>query len=331
MGDKKACVAGASDTQAIAAIKRDTGYAIRFIGPHTALAYDWLHDAPGVDEASARQSRDCFRAWIDYYTKSGYLNDVPGANYHAGYVAAKTFISIAEAGEDGVSSDKMWTETVDDVFGKQLVGKGLAPTGALSGGDWAEGWQYGPLSVLEYALSARALEEQGVALPAMHQWANRFRRCGSSTGSFLRATLRTSAGTRRRRRSTSSRTGACRSRPSRDRAAIKRPDGPHFSGRTSRRTRTIRPCSTRSARRAPSLRSIRRRPKLPLWYLAKGTRNVYARSSFEKDAFFAVFTSAPRVVPITSTWTPRTSCSRAAATICVVDPLALRIALVTDG
>src|SRR5262249_31644324 len=37
MGDGNACVAGASDTQAVAAIKRDDGYAIRFIGPHTAL------------------------------------------------------------------------------------------------------------------------------------------------------------------------------------------------------------------------------------------------------------------------------------------------------
>ena len=42
-----ACVVGATPKQAIAAIRRDTGYAIRFIGPHAALAYDWLHDAPG--------------------------------------------------------------------------------------------------------------------------------------------------------------------------------------------------------------------------------------------------------------------------------------------
>jgi hypothetical protein len=171
MGDGKACVAGASDTQAIAAIKRDSGYAIRFIGPHAALAYDWLHDAPGVDDGLRAQSRACFKAWTDWYAKSGYLNDTPGSNYHAGYVAAKSFIAVAEASEDGANSDKIWTETVDDIFGKQLVGTGLAPKGALSGGDWAEGWQYGPLSVLHYSLAARALEEQGVALPAMHQWA----------------------------------------------------------------------------------------------------------------------------------------------------------------
>jgi len=55
LGDRKACVPGASPEQARAAIERDTGYAIRFIGPHAALAYDWLHDAPGVDEALLRQ------------------------------------------------------------------------------------------------------------------------------------------------------------------------------------------------------------------------------------------------------------------------------------
>jgi hypothetical protein len=296
MGDKKACVAGASDTQAIAAIKRDTGYAIRFIGPHAALAYDWLHDAPGVDDGLRAQSRACFRAWIDYYTKSGYLNDVPGANYHAGYVAAKTFISVAEAGEDGANSDKMWTETVDDIFGKQLIGKGLAPTGALSGGDWAEGWQYGPLSVLEYALSARALEEQGVALPAMHQWATdltlRFvygllpsrdaSYVGGDTSSETvyvepngRVLVSTLAGP-------GSDQAASWAAFLRANVAKDKDDSPVLDALGE--ARAVTPVDPATA-------------KLPLWYLAKGTRNVYARSSFAKDALFAVFTSAPRVVP----------------------------------
>src|SRR5262249_34720097 len=73
LGDKQACVPGAAMTAAIASVKRDTGYAIRFIGPHTALVYDWLHDAPGVDEALRKQTRDCFRFWITNYTMNGYL------------------------------------------------------------------------------------------------------------------------------------------------------------------------------------------------------------------------------------------------------------------
>src|SRR5262249_6459871 len=120
-----------------------------------------------------------FKAWVDYYTSQGYLHDVPGANYGAGYVAGKTLIAIAEAGEDGATSDAYWTAVVDDVFGKMLIGKGLAgakdsvgaPAGVLVGGDWAEGWQYGPLSVLEYAFSARALADNGAPQPAMDAWA----------------------------------------------------------------------------------------------------------------------------------------------------------------
>src|SRR4051812_39249448 len=50
IGDKKACVVGATPEQSVASIWRDTGYAIRFVGPHAALAYDWLHDAPGMSE-----------------------------------------------------------------------------------------------------------------------------------------------------------------------------------------------------------------------------------------------------------------------------------------
>src|SRR5579862_2543461 len=181
MGDKMACVPNATAEQAGASIKRDTGYAIRFIGPHSALAYDWLHEAPGAT-ALLQQARDCFRAWITFYTANGYLADEPDANYEAGYVGAKTLISIAEAGEDGASSDQFWTETVDTVFTKELIGNGLAQDtggvpmgykkGAMVGGDWAEGWQYGPLSVVEYAFATRALEEQGVTLAPMDAWAS---------------------------------------------------------------------------------------------------------------------------------------------------------------
>ncbi len=66
------------------------------------------------------------------------------------------------------------------MFGRDIVGNGLAGDnggdprganhGALVGGDWPEGWQYGQLSVLEYALAARALAEQGVTWPEVSSW-----------------------------------------------------------------------------------------------------------------------------------------------------------------
>lgn len=295
MGDHTACVVGAKEEQAIASVRRDTGYAIRFLGPHTALAYDWLHDAPGVDAGLRAQSRACFRAWIGWYTREGYLNDMPGANYHAGFVAAKTFIAIAEAGEDGASSDKMWTETVDDVFGKHLIGKGLAPLGALSGGDWPEGWQYGPLSVVHYALAARAVEEQGVPLPAMHQWATdltlRFvygltpKRDGAYVGGdtseetiyiapnprILTATLAGPGSDLAASWASFLRTNVARGKD----------EAPVFDALADARATT--PADPAAA-------------GLPNWFLAKGTRTLYARTSFKSDAFFAVFTSAPRQV-----------------------------------
>src|SRR4029078_11803532 len=80
MGDRKACVPGADLDAALSSVRRDTGYALRFVGPHAARAYDWCHAAPGVDEGLRKQSRACFAAWIDWYTKDGYLRTQPGAN-----------------------------------------------------------------------------------------------------------------------------------------------------------------------------------------------------------------------------------------------------------
>lgn len=295
MGDKGACVPGANAEQATASVRRDTGYAIRFLGPHTALAYDWLHDAPGVDDALRTQSRACFKAWIDWYTKDGYLNDLPGANYHAGFVVAKALIAVAEGGEDGATSDRIWTETVDDVFAKQIVGKGLAPKGAMSGGDWPEGWQYGPLSVLHYALAARALEEQGVALPAVDQWlsdlALRFvhgltpGRAGAYVGGdtsdenlYLEPPARVLSATLI---GSSSAVAANWAAFLRANVARQRDDAPVFDALAEARSTT--PAD-------PGVADLAR------FYVAKGTRNVYVRTSWEPSAFWAVFTSAPNLV-----------------------------------
>jgi MYXO-CTERM domain-containing protein len=307
LGDKMACTAGADPTtKAIASVKRDTGYAIRFIGPHTALAYDWLHDAPGVTEALRQQTRDCFRAWITNYTKNGYLHDQPGANYHAGFAAAKTLISIAEAGEDGTSSDTFWNETVDDVFMKQLIANGLAMStggvpmgdhqGALVGGDWPEGWQYGPLSVMEYAFSTRALQEQGVTgLEPMAGWTGSLvlrtiyaltpdrtqQFVGGDTESATPFVVPTSAPLDATLLGATSDEAAGWSR-SMLADVFKNP------ARTSlwsalADTRVVTPADPTKA-------------SLPLFYVAKGPRNLYVRSNWGADAFWAVFTSSPRLV-----------------------------------
>ena len=327
IGDGKACKRGVDARRARAAIERDTGYAIRFIGPAAALSYDWLHDAPGVDETLRRQSRDCFRAWIDWYTADGYLNRVPGANYHAGYVVAKTLIAIAVSGEDagdgaglppeagagagaaapaGPASARFWREVVDDVFGRDIVGNGLAGDnrgyprgtnhGALVGGDWPEGWQYGPLSVLEYALSARALAEQGVRWPEVAAWVDdltlrylhgltpdgKGTHVGGDTedeGPFLEpssavlmATLIGPGGDR----------AAGWAAHLRGKLQSERFGLPVFDALAD--ARQVKAADPLASRPAP-------------WFVAQGTRTLYARSAFTPDAYWAVFTSSPRVVP----------------------------------
>jgi len=307
IGDGKACVAGASPEQAVQSIHRDTGYAIRFIGPHAALAYDWLHDAPGVDEALRAQSRACFRAWVDWYTSRGYLNTQPGANYHAGYVIAKTLIAIATTGEGGAAADRDWQQVVDDVFGKQIVANGLAADsggvphgrnhGVLVGGDWAEGWQYGPLSVLEYAFAARALEEQGVALPQLRPWADDVARRFLHGLAPARDAMYV-GGDVEDERAYLKPSGAVLG------ATLLGPGSPEAKAWAASLRASLSPEHFGAPVYEALLEADPIKPADPLaagldrstWFLAAGTRNLYARSGWDKHAFWAVFTSAPRQV-----------------------------------
>ena len=152
-------------------VTHDTGYAMRTFAPFSALAYDWLHDAPGVTEELRARARTRFNAWSTYYSTSGYLRDMPGANYQAGYAFAATLMAVAEAGEAGAAGDAHWANVRDNVWQKALV-PAFAPGRVLDGGDWPEGWQYGSLSVLELSLAARALQENGVSLEGTAAWAS---------------------------------------------------------------------------------------------------------------------------------------------------------------
>lgn len=142
-------------------VAHDDGYAMRTFAPFSALAYDWLHDAPGVTEELRAHARARFDAWSTYYATRGYLRDRPGANYHAGYAFAATLMAIAEAGEAGAAGETH-LRNVRDVIWQQGLLPALGPGNVLDGGDWPEGWQYGALSVLELSLAARALNENGL-------------------------------------------------------------------------------------------------------------------------------------------------------------------------
>ncbi len=143
---------------------RDSGYAIRMLAPYTALAYDWLYDqlAPEL-RARARQR---WSSWLTWYREHGYRARAPGNNYQAGYLISATMVAIAEAGE---GDPALWSLVSDELWGKDMAAA-LASGGILDGGDWAEGWQYGPLSVAEYALTARVAKRAGIPVAGIEPW-----------------------------------------------------------------------------------------------------------------------------------------------------------------
>ncbi len=287
----------------IITVTHDTGYPMRWYGPDIALTYDWLYDAPGVDSGLLGQTRTCLTAWLDYYTKSGYHADQAGANYNAGYVIGKTLGAIA-IGDDGGADGHLWTETTQTLFPKLLVGQGLlgangkvgTPAGVMVGGDWAEGWQYGPLSVLEYAVSAKALEDQGESEPEMDAWTD------SLAIRYIHGTLPDLSGqwvggdfddTAVYTDPNENELDAVLAGPSSDESAafaafMKKKQALTSGGFIYNAFAEIR--------QATPVDYTAQKSEPARWYLARGTRAVYARTSWDKDAIWTVFTSAPSVV-----------------------------------
>lgn len=314
-GDNKGCVSGVSTNwqgyngsgtvpPIIQTIVHDTGYPMRWYGPWIAMTYDWLYDAPGVDDGLRAQTRTCLTAWSDYYTQRGYHNDEAGANYNAGFVAGKTMTAVALGTDAGADGDRLWAETVNDVFGGLLIGQGLAgrtsplgtTAGVLVGGDWGEGWQYGPLSVLEYAASARAVEANGAPLPEMDEWANSLvvRYIHGTVpgldgqwvgGDFDNEQIYVSPN--------ATELDAVLIGPTSDTAAawaaqmkqLQRVGGSGGIWNALAEIRSVTAADYRTQSPAP-----------PLWYVARGTRAVYARTSWDPSAYWAVFSSPPEVV-----------------------------------
>ncbi len=150
------------------AARRDSGYSLRNLGVYTAIAYDWLHDK--LPPALRQRARERWQAWLGWYREKGYRARVPGTNYQAGFLAAATLVAIAQGGEATEQrGPELWTFVRDELWGKDMA-SALAPGGILDGGDWPEGWQYGPLSVLHYALAARAARDVGVRVEGVDRW-----------------------------------------------------------------------------------------------------------------------------------------------------------------
>jgi hypothetical protein len=316
IGDGKGCTTGAStDWQTwakggmngaappiILTVTHDTDYPFRWLAPDIALAYDWLYSASGTSTLVA-QTQKCLPAWIDFYTTYGYHHDEAGANYNAGYIIGKALGAIAIGNDAGVDGH-MWTEIVDTDFAKLLVGTGLAgtnvigtPAGVMLGGDWGEGWQYGPLSVLEYASAGAALETQGAALPLMDQWAGELALrdiyavtppgdaifCGNGD-----CDITTPNNTPNVNELDAVLVGHSSDQAASWAAAAKAAQGTKSGGyvyNAFAEARAVTPADYTKQNPAPSL-----------WYLARGTRQMYVRTAWnDPNAYWGVFMSEPQL------------------------------------
>ena len=142
---------------------RDTGYDIRFGLRNLMLAYDWLYDefSPSERDLIVKVATN----WIDWYHNTpGYVESWPAENYYAGYLQGITLTAFATAGDNPAAGrffNLLWSKLLNEV---PVMNQYLA------GGDWAEGWNYGPYSVTEFALVNTVLRDAGVDWSADFDW-----------------------------------------------------------------------------------------------------------------------------------------------------------------
>lgn len=135
-------------------VTHDSGYGMRTFGAYSALAYDWLRGAPGMNDALRARIRQRLSSWLTWYQKEGYLRDHPTANYYWGYLTALSFAGLAVAGEDPAGD--AWLKAAQSELSNKVL---PAFRDELRGGGWPEGWQYGEYTTLEIALVARAFRQ----------------------------------------------------------------------------------------------------------------------------------------------------------------------------
>jgi hypothetical protein len=151
-------------------VRHDDGYPIRTRGCFGAIAFDWLHDAPGMTPELRKHAIDRFDAWTKWFAESGYNRDEPIANYYVGWFGAVAFGGIAAEGDDPRALAML--RRTQRMFDAELV---PAYRQKLAGGDFPEGWQYGDMVGAVLAIFADAESRPGEAhtpfdeLPWLHE------------------------------------------------------------------------------------------------------------------------------------------------------------------
>jgi hypothetical protein len=139
----------------------DDGYGIRFFGTTMAIGYDWLY--PALTATTKAAVITSLNLWIDWYDANGFSRTEPVGNYFVGYLLAKTTAAIATSG-DNAKADGYWTDVQSHLWGTLAQ---PAFTAGVKGGGWPEGWEYGALSVREFAQFMLAVKTgKGIDLSA---------------------------------------------------------------------------------------------------------------------------------------------------------------------
>lgn len=131
------------------AIYIDAGYVSRSLGASLGVGRDWLDGAPDltpelISEVNLRMSQ-WYNVVVNNIPNSNgrtvYAYDAPWDNYYAGHFYMLYAAGIGLAGDPGY--DPAWLQEALNGWNNKVL---PLINGMLKGGEWIEGWNYGPLA-----------------------------------------------------------------------------------------------------------------------------------------------------------------------------------------
>ncbi|HVV72724.1 MAG TPA: PKD domain-containing protein, partial [Verrucomicrobiae bacterium] len=149
----------------------DDGFPSRYLGKFTAMGYDWLYGYPGFAAALKNETASMLVRWSDYWRDNEYRADNPASNYGEGGYISRILTALALGGSRNENGSRLLDEIINYRQTKVLPLLTNSST-SLSGGFWAEGWNYGQQATRNLVLSGLALEAAGLGTAlAERQWA----------------------------------------------------------------------------------------------------------------------------------------------------------------
>lgn len=144
------------------AIQVDSGYVSRSMGVGVCIGRDWLYDAPDMTPALVQECTARMNDWYPWiHRPQTYGINEPWVNYWAGHFGMTWGAYIAFEGDPGYNpawetkAEEMWADAVETFNGPH------------AGGDYSEGWNYGPRA-LRHTLGYPWAVETGTDRPDNH-------------------------------------------------------------------------------------------------------------------------------------------------------------------